>query len=335
MITLLNAKDVKKSALSKYKESQEDEKRKHTEYCLNSINDKLNQCMKNGCKGFLRLDYKLDDIEVIQELIRSGYEVYHSKKQHDSYNLSPINLPGDTYTYIYWGDELDAFDQIILNCSKKIYLVNGEIQYNDKEKKDMTTMMDKLNNGTADMFKGLFGKVEAGKCRLGINGDIAVQTANGYKTYDVETGKLVNCANFCFDIGTDMFFVIPTNKVEKGDIVLVNGRPRCVREIKDKNSIEVFNYDDNSIETIVPERHVFMGSTYFYGKIVSMFGKTNFLKGKKGTNKMMQLMMMSQMMGSSNNMFSNMMPFMLMNGNMGNMFEGMFDFGFDDEEDNE
>ena len=185
-----------------------------------------------------------------------------------------------------------------------------------------------------DTFKGLFGKVGAGKCRLSINGDIAVKTDNGYKTYNVETGKLVNCANFCFDIGQDMFFVIPTNHVEKGDIVLVNGKPRCVREVKDKNAIEVFNYDDNTIETIVPERHVFLGSTYFYGKIVSMFGKTNFLKGKKGTNKLMQLMIMSQMMGNGNSMFSGMMPFMMMNGGMGDMFEGMFDFGFsDDEED--
>lgn len=200
----------------------------------------------------------------------------------------------------------------------------------------MVTMMENLTNGTMDTFKGLFGKINPGLCRLSLNGSIAVKTSHGYKTYDVSTGKLVNCSNFVFDIGQDMFFVIPTNHVQAGDIILVQGKPMAVREVKDKNSIEVFNYEENTIDTIVPERHVFLGSTYFYGKIVSMFGNTNFLKGKKGTNKLMQLMMMSQLTGSGNNMFSGMMPLMLMNsGSFDGMFEGMFDFGFNDEEETE
>lgn len=200
----------------------------------------------------------------------------------------------------------------------------------------MTAVLDNITNNSENMFKGLFGKIAPGQCRLSVNGAIAVKTSAGYKTYDVATGRLVNCSSFCFDIGQDMFFVIPTNKVSVGDIILVNGKPKCVREVKDKNAIEVFNYEDNSIDTIVPERHVFMGSTYFYGKIVSMFGNTSFLKGKKGTNKMMQLMIMSQMMnGGSNSMFSGMMPLMMMNGGMSNMFDGMFDFGFDEEDDEE
>lgn len=200
----------------------------------------------------------------------------------------------------------------------------------------MVTMMENLTNGTMDTFKGLFGKINPGLCRLSLNGSIAVKTSHGYKTYDVSTGKLVNCSNFVFDIGQDMFFVIPTNHVQAGDIILVQGKPMVVREVKDKNSIEVFNYEENTIDTIVPERHVFLGSTYFYGKIVSMFGNTNFLKGKKGTNKLMQLMMMSQLTGSGNNMFSGMMPLMLMNsGSFDGMFEGMFDFGFNDEEESE
>ena len=200
----------------------------------------------------------------------------------------------------------------------------------------MVMMMENLTNGTMDTFKGLFGKINPGLCRLSLNGSIAVKTSHGYKTYDVSTGKLVNCSNFVFDIGQDMFFVIPTNHVQAGDIILVQGKPMAVREVKDKNSIEVFNYEENTIDTIVPERHVFLGSTYFYGKIVSMFGNTNFLKGKKGTNKLMQLMMMSQLTGSGNNMFSGMMPLMLMNsGSFDGMFEGMFDFGFNDEEESE
>ena len=45
---------------------------------------------------------------------------------------------------------------------------------------------------------------------------------------------------------------------------------------------------------IVPERHVFMDNTYFYGKIVSMFGNTS---GKKdGAEKVMKYMIYSQML---------------------------------------
>lgn len=193
-----------------------------------------------------------------------------------------------------------------------------------------------------NFLNGMFGKVGSGMCRLSMNGDIAVKTSNGYKTYNVNTGKLTNCSSFVFDIGEEFFFIIPTNKVEKGDIILVNGKPRCVIEI-DKTKITVINYEDSTIEMVLPERHVFMGNTYFYGKIVSMFG-SDLIKGKKGTNNIFKYMMLSQMMkgdsGSNgmmggNNSMSNMLPFMMMSGNIGGVFDGMFDFDLNDNDDNE
>ena len=71
-------------------------------------------------------------------------------------------------------------------------------------------------------FNGMFGKLGAGMCRLTMNGKIAVKTSGGYKSYNVKTGKLTNCSNFVFNIGDDFFFIIPTNKVDVGDIILVN-----------------------------------------------------------------------------------------------------------------
>lgn len=178
-------------------------------------------------------------------------------------------------------------------------------------------------------LNGMFGKVGAGMCRLSMSGGVAVKTSNGYKSYNVKTGRLTNCDNFVFNIGEEFFFVIPTNKVEVGDIILVAGMPKCVIE-PGKNKITVINYEDSTIDTILPERHVFMGNTYFYGKIVSMFGG-DLLKGKKGTNKIMQYMMMSEMMkghsdGTNSNNMSAMLPFMMMGGGMSGMFDGMFDF---------
>ena len=187
-----------------------------------------------------------------------------------------------------------------------------------------------------NMLNGMFGKVAPGMCRLSMNGGIAVKTSNGYKTYNMKTGRLTNCDSFVFNIGEEFFFVIPTNKAEPGDILLVAGKPKCVIEAE-KNKLTVINYEDSTVETILPERHVFMGNTYFYGKIVSMFGG-DLIKGKKGTNKIMQYMMLSEMMkGNSDNNSGNgmntMLPLMMMSGNMGNLFDGMFDF--DDNEDDE
>lgn len=189
-----------------------------------------------------------------------------------------------------------------------------------------------------NMLNGMFGKIAPGMCRLSMNGGVAVKTSNGYKSYNVKTGRLTNCDSFVFNIGEEFFFVIPTNKVEIGDIILVSGKPKCVIE-SEKNKITVINYEDSTVETILPERHVFMGNTYFYGKIVSMFGNDMF-KNKKGTNKIMQYMMMSEMMkgnsgNSSNNGMSAMLPFMMMGNNgMSDLFDGMFDFDEDNENTN-
>lgn len=183
-----------------------------------------------------------------------------------------------------------------------------------------------------NILNGMFGKVAPGLCRLSMDGGIAVKTDNGYKTYNMKTGRLTNCDSFVFEIGEDFFFIIPTNKAEPGDIILVSGKPKCVIETG-KNKLTVINYEDSTVETILPERHVFMGNTYFYGKIVSMFG-SDLVKGKKGANKIMQYMMLSEMMkGSSGNTgMNNMLPLMMMNGNTGNIFEGLFDFDVEDDE---
>lgn len=185
-----------------------------------------------------------------------------------------------------------------------------------------------------NLFNGMFGRIENGMCRLSMNGGIAVKTSGGYKTYSLEKNRLTNCSNFVFNIGEEFFFVIPTNKAEPGDIILVAGKPKCVIEAG-ASTIKVVNYEDGTVENILPERHVFMGNTYFYGKIVSMFG-TGLLKGgKKGTENIMRYMMLSEMMkgmngdngvrGGSGGMNA-MLPFMMLGGGGGGLFDGLFDF---------
>ena len=224
----------------------------------------------------------------------------------------------DLWTKPLTTDDLKEIDKI------KNSLYNME---KEKEKENKSTMFDSNN-----FFGKLFGKVAPGQVRMSMNGDMAIKTSNGYKTYNVEDGSLTNCDNFVFDVGSEFFFIIPTNKVEKGDVILASGKPHCVIKTED-NRIEALRYEDGSIVNIVPERNMFMGRTYFYGKIVSMFGQ---MKGKsKGMNSMMKYMVMSEMMkGNKGSDMGSMLPMMmLMNGGgFEDMFAGMFDFGEDEKE---
>lgn len=184
-----------------------------------------------------------------------------------------------------------------------------------------------------NFMNGMFGAIAPDMCRLSMNGDVAIHTPSGYKTYNAKTKNFVNCDNFAFDIGNEMFFVIPTNKVHKGDIILAGGEPKYVLDIN-PDMITVINYKSGTVENLLPERHIFMGKQYFYGKIVSMFGD---FKSKGGMNNIMKYMMMSKMFkgfgGTSSDSNGSMFAMMaMMNG--GNIFDGMFSFD-EDENDEE
>ena len=190
-----------------------------------------------------------------------------------------------------------------------------------------------------NMFSGVMGKIKPGCCRLGMNGRIAIKTSDGYKTYDKKSGNVTNCSNFVLDASDDFFMVIPTRKLREGDIVLINGKPMYILEVKAKNRVEAMDYETSTIQTVIPERHAIMGRR-FYGKIVSLIG-SGFGAGKGGFFKnMLKLKMMSSMMsGSSDNTFggNNLAMMMLMgNGSMDGLFDGFMDEENDeDDEDDE
>lgn len=181
-----------------------------------------------------------------------------------------------------------------------------------------------------NVFNGMFGKIGAGMCRLTMSGGIAVKTSNGYKSYNLKQNRLTNCDGFVFPEADEFFFCLPTNKVSKGDIVLINNKPKCVIGT-DKDTITVVNYEDGTVDTVLPERHMFLGETYFYGKIVSMFGMGagDAGKGKNGIMKIMKYKMMMDMFkgnGSNNNLSLPMLIFMSGGNNFNDIFDGMFDF---------
>ena len=211
------------------------------------------------------------------------------------------------------------------NSSKglKLYeeLDSGKEENQSIERKEKEEMFDFGN-----MFNGMFKPVAKGYCKMGMNGQVAVKTSTGYKTFNIKTKKLTNCSNFAFDMD-GAFWVVPTFKVEIGDIVLVNGKPRCVIEVG-ANSIKTFSYEDSTIDEVIPEHHVFMGKTYCYGKIFSPF--MNMSKSDGAMDSMMKMMMMSQMFGGNTGAGMNgMNPMMFMMMGKDNPFEAIFDGAFD------
>ena len=186
-----------------------------------------------------------------------------------------------------------------------------------------------------NLFGDAFGRISPELCRLTYNGRLAIKVANGYRSWNSETGRLTNVTNFTFPVGQDFVFVMPTTKVKVGDVILHGGRPKAVIAVNaNPTTIQAINYENGLVETIVPERHVFMGKTYFFGKLVSLFGKNMF--AGKGVNGIMKMMMLKEFMGKgADGGLSNLLPLAMLGGNL----EDVFNFGdvdaeeFEDAED--
>ena len=93
-------------------------------------------------------------------------------------------------------------------------------------------------------------------------------------------------------------------------------------------SLTAINFEDATVETLVPEHHLFMGNTYLYGKIVSLMGR-NGAKGKKGPGKLMKYMILSGMMKGKDTGMSGILPLMLLGGKS-DFMDDLFDDGDED-----
>ena len=173
-----------------------------------------------------------------------------------------------------------------------------------------------------NIIEGICGKVAPGMCRLGMNGSIAVRTSSGYRMWDADNRRLINCDGFAVDLGEDFFFVLPTNKVRPGDIILSGGMPVCVLSA-DGDTVTAVHFESAAVQTLVPERHLFMGNTYLFGKIVSLFGASG-ARGKKGAGRMMKYMMISSMLRGKENGTGNMLPLIMLGGGS-DWMDGLFE----------
>ena len=130
----------------------------------------------------------------------------------------------------------------------------------------------------------------------------------------------------------------PLCLIREGDIILAGGRPKCVIKA-DGDLVTAVSYEDAAVEQILPERHMLMGDAVFYGKIVSMFGR-NGSSGRKGMNRIMKYMVMSEMLKGNgaggktpaNPMGQAMLAMMMMGGKGEDMFDELFSFDGENED---
>lgn len=176
---------------------------------------------------------------------------------------------------------------------------DGEEEYYEEDDDDEFVVEEDNTEVPMDV-NGMFGKflkpIKPGMVRIGLNGELAVKSGSGYKTYNAKTKQLVNVQDFCFDIGQDLFICVPTAKVKVGDIIVLDDpdapqgvAPKCVTALEDGKTIKVMDYRTNEIQTIVPERHFFLGKMFFYNKIHSLIPIGD-LAGSKGTDKFGKLL---------------------------------------------
>lgn len=103
-----------------------------------------------------------------------------------------------------------------------------------------------------NFMNGMFGKIGSGMCKLSMSGNIAVKTSNGYKSYNVKSGKLTNCGNFVFPgVDENFFFVIPTNKVRGHNILKAIANDIGLPEYKTYEELYKALEDEGTVRSIM------------------------------------------------------------------------------------
>lgn len=168
------------------------------------------------------------------------------------------------------------------------------------------------NKGDNDMMNMNldFGMVTGDDFRLSHVG-LAVKTAQGYRAYDKVKEEVVDVDIFNFTIdGMIMKMPVAIKNITTGDVVIHQGSPMIVRDVKDK-TIEVVNLEGSEIKNILPVKNAF--GFNFYTKIVSLIDMGNLgANDDSPFGNMLPLMMMGGMNGKMD--MNSMMPLLLMSG---------------------
>ena len=140
------------------------------------------------------------------------------------------------------------------------------------------------------------------------DGRLAIKRPNGdYVAFNPLSGEIENQSDFVMgeDMLSGMVFVMPTDKIDAGDIIVSNGGYVYVTDIDE--GVTGVNLSTGVVNDIVTEKHVLFGKNV-YKKVVSML---NMVGGSDGA---MNPMMMLALMGDGDK--KDILPMMMMMGGM-------------------
>ena len=142
-----------------------------------------------------------------------------------------------------------------------------------------------------------------------LDGRLAIKRPNGdYVAFNPLSGEIENQSEFVMgeDMLSGMVYVMPTDKIEAGDIIVSNSSYVYVTDMTE--GLTGVNLSTGVVNDIVTEKHVLFGKNV-YKKVVSMFNMVG------GTDGAMNPMMMLALMGDDNK--ENLLPLMMMSGMSG------------------
>ena len=161
------------------------------------------------------------------------------------------------------------------------------------------------------------------------DGRLAIKRPNGdYVAFNPTSGEIENQSEFVIgeDMLSGMVYVMPTDKIEAGDIIVSNSNYVYVTDMTD--GLTGVNLSTGVINDIVTEKHVLFGKNV-YKKVVSMLNMVDgadgamnpmmmlALMGDENKDNLLPLMMMSGMGGTDNGAMNPMMMMMLLDGKDG------------------
>lgn len=120
------------------------------------------------------------------------------------------------------------------------------------------------------MFKGI-GKIESGKAAITFDGKVVICRKDGeYVRYNEETKQIENYMQFVLKDASRFLFVLPTNVVTAGDVVIDKDKYFQVLSVKENGALNAVNLNSGTTTTICKETNI-VGFN-FYRKVSSLFG---------------------------------------------------------------
>lgn len=165
----------------------------------------------------------------------------------------------------------------------------------------------KMAVNKSNLMSGFMPQKLTSGIAMAFDGRLAIKRPNGdFVAYNPLTAEIENQSEFVFgeEMLSGMVYVMPSDKVDIGDLIVGNNGYIYVVDIED--GVTGVNLTTGVVNEIVTEKHVLFGKN-MYKKVVSMLNMS-------GSENTMNPMMMMALLGDGDK--KDMLPMMMMMGGM-------------------